>query len=62
LEKLGFSLSRQSGSHKIYHNSAGNRAVGPYHAGKILHPKVLKDIISCTGLIIEEFESLLKDA
>ena len=40
LEKNGFVLVRQSGSHKIYRNNFGKRTTIPYHAGKILHPKV----------------------
>jgi predicted RNA binding protein YcfA (HicA-like mRNA interferase family) len=39
LEKAGFSLARQSGSHMIYKNSAGKRVTVPFHAAKILHPK-----------------------
>jgi predicted RNA binding protein YcfA (HicA-like mRNA interferase family) len=35
LEKAGFSLTRQSGSHKIYKNAAGKRATVPFHASKI---------------------------
>jgi predicted RNA binding protein YcfA (HicA-like mRNA interferase family) len=35
---------RQSGSHKIYKNKQGKRLTIPFHAGKILHPKVLKNI------------------
>ena len=31
LEKLGFSLTRQSGSHQIYKNAAGKRATIPFH-------------------------------
>jgi len=45
LEKAGFILSRQSGSHKIYKNSCGKRVTVPYHSGRILHPKVLKSIL-----------------
>ncbi len=30
LEKVGFSLSRQSGSHMIYKNSAGKRVTVPF--------------------------------
>jgi predicted RNA binding protein YcfA (HicA-like mRNA interferase family) len=45
LEKLGFSLTRQSGNHQIYKNAAGMRATIPFHAAKILHPKVLKSIM-----------------
>jgi len=41
LERVGFSLVRQSGSHKIYKNAEGKRVTVPYHAGRILHPKVL---------------------
>ncbi|MBI5815601.1 MAG: type II toxin-antitoxin system HicA family toxin [Nitrospinae bacterium] len=42
LEKSGFFLSRQSGSHKIYKNESGARVTIPHHAGKIIHPKILK--------------------
>jgi len=59
LEKIGFSLSRQSGSHKIYKNADNKRVTIPFHSGKILHPKVLKNIINDTGLTIEEFIALL---
>lgn len=45
LEKFGFVLVRQSGSHKIYKNASGKRATIPFHGNKILHPKVLKSIL-----------------
>ncbi len=61
VEKLGFTLSRQSGSHKIYHNAQGQRVTIPFHAGKILHPKVLKSILRDAGLTVEEFRRLLRD-
>jgi predicted RNA binding protein YcfA (HicA-like mRNA interferase family) len=61
LEKLGFGLVRQSGSHKIYKNAIGKRATVPFHAGKILHPKVLKSILTDAGLTVEEFARLLKE-
>ncbi|HCC69383.1 MAG TPA: type II toxin-antitoxin system HicA family toxin [Nitrospiraceae bacterium] len=59
LEQIGFSFSRQSGSHKIYKNKEGKRATVPYHSGKILHPKVLKSILNDADLTVEEFEELL---
>jgi predicted RNA binding protein YcfA (HicA-like mRNA interferase family) len=34
LERAGFSLVRQSGSHKIYKNAKGKRVAVPYHAGR----------------------------
>ncbi|MCC7353474.1 MAG: type II toxin-antitoxin system HicA family toxin [Anaerolineae bacterium] len=58
---LGFSLVRQSGSHKIYKDTAGKRVTVPFHAAKVLHPKVLKRILDDAGLTIEEFARLLKD-
>jgi len=60
LEKIGFYLARQSGSHKIYKNSEGRRVTVPYHAGKTLHPKVLKSILRDADLKVEEFRKLLK--
>ncbi len=60
LERAGFSLARQSGSHKIYKNKAGRRATVPYHTGKILHPKILKNILRDADLTVEKFQKLLK--
>ncbi|HTQ60983.1 MAG TPA: type II toxin-antitoxin system HicA family toxin [Candidatus Solibacter sp.] len=59
LEKLGFSVARQSGSHMIYKNAEGKRATVPFHATKILHPKVLKSILRDTGLTAEDLSKLL---
>jgi len=59
LEKAGFALARQSGSHMIYKNSAGKRATIPYHASKILHPKVLKSILRDAEISVERLNDLL---
>jgi len=59
LERKGFVLVRQSGSHKIYKNKKGLRVTIPYHSGKILHPKVLKSIIRDAEISIEELRNLL---
>ena len=59
LEKVGFSLARQSGSHMIYKNAAGKRATVPFHGSIILHPKVLKSILRDAGLDPEALEKLL---
>jgi len=58
LEKAGFFLARQSGSHKIYKNREGKRVTVPYHSGKILHPKVLSSILKDANLTPDEFEEL----
>ena len=59
LEKVGFSLTRQSGSHMIFKNSAGKRATVPFHSAKTLHPKVLKSILRDANLSAEDLEKLL---
>jgi predicted RNA binding protein YcfA (HicA-like mRNA interferase family) len=59
LEKTGFSLARQSGSHMIYRNSAGKRVTVPFHASKILHPKVLKSILRDAEISVESLSDLL---
>jgi len=59
LEKCGFRLVRQSGSHRIYKNEAGQRVTVPFHSGKILHPKVLRSILRDTELTADEFTELL---
>lgn len=59
LERGGFTLSRQSGSHKIYKNAAGRRVTVPYHAGTILHPKVLRSILRDADLTPDQFRALM---
>jgi len=54
LEHRGFSLARQSGSHKIYKNAEGKRVTIPFHGSTILHPKVLKSILRDAEISIEE--------
>lgn len=45
IEEHGFSLSRQNGSHTIFHNDKGVRITVPKHASKTLHPKIVKNIL-----------------
>jgi predicted RNA binding protein YcfA (HicA-like mRNA interferase family) len=59
LEKLGFSLARQSGSHMIFKSAEGKRVTVPSHAAKILHPKVLKSILRDADLSVAKLEELL---
>jgi len=60
LEKAGFFLARQSGSHRIFKNAEGRRVTVPYHSGKELHPKILKSILRDADLTVEEFLELTK--
>jgi len=59
LQKTGFSLARQSGSHMIYKNAAGRRVTVPFHASKILHPKVLRNILRDADLSLQQLEERL---
>ncbi|MDD2754077.1 MAG: type II toxin-antitoxin system HicA family toxin [Methanothrix sp.] len=60
LEKAGFFLARQSGSHRIFKNAEGRRVTVPYHSGKELHPKILKSILRDADLTVNEFQELMK--
>jgi predicted RNA binding protein YcfA (HicA-like mRNA interferase family) len=57
LERRGFVMVRQSGSHKIFRNPEGTRITVPFHSGKILHPKLLKSILEDAGLSIGDLHS-----
>lgn len=59
LEKVGFSLARQSGSHMIYKNASGRRVTVPFHAQKILHPKLLRSILRDADIKPEHLAALL---
>ena len=59
LQKIGFICVRQSGSHRIYKNGEGKRVTVPYHSGKILHPKVLRNNLRDANLTLERFKDLM---
>lgn len=44
LVRAGFERVRSKGSHRIY-IKGNKRIVIPFHGGKILHPKVVKQIL-----------------
>ena len=60
LQKQGFILVRQSGSHKIYKNKEGKRVTVPHHSEKILHPKLLKSILRDADITVEKFRDLMR--
>jgi len=45
LLKAGFVFLRSKGSHRIYLKEK-TRMVIPFHAGKSLHPKIVKQVIN----------------
>jgi len=46
---FGFILMRSKGSHHIYFKDK-KRVVIPFHAGKSLHPKIVKEVIDAIEL------------
>lgn len=60
VQKLGFELDRQSGSHAIYYRKADKkRVVVPIHPAKDIKPKTLHGIIRNMGIEPWEFKKLL---
>ncbi len=46
----GFILLRSKGSHRIYFRD-NERVVIPFHRGKILHPKIVREVLLASGEI-----------
>jgi len=46
LLNAGFNMLRSKGSHRIYIKGS-RRVVVPFHMGKILHPKIVKQVFNC---------------
>ncbi|MBO0929868.1 type II toxin-antitoxin system HicA family toxin [Fibrella aquatilis] len=44
----GFVLIRTKGSHRIYLKDK-TRVVIPFHSGKSLHPKIVKEVLDAVG-------------
>ena len=45
LLRAGFLWLRSKGSHRIYEKD-GRRVVVPFHAGVMLHPKIVKQVLA----------------
>lgn len=45
LLKAGFEMIRSKGSHRIY-IKGDRRVIVPFHSGRILHPKVVKQVLN----------------
>ncbi len=45
LLNAGFALMRSKGSHRIYQRQQ-ERLVLPFHTGKTLHPKIVKQVMA----------------
>ena len=56
LYNSGFSLIRSKGSHRVYFKE-GIRVVIPFHSEKILHPKIVKQVLEAIDLAGESSEN-----
>ena len=54
LESLGFVEVRQKGSHKQFRHEDGRGTTVPFHKGRDISPRLLRQIASDIGLTIEE--------
>lgn len=54
LERLGFALVRQRGSHRQYRHPDGRSTTVPFHAGRDISPVLLRQIARDVGLTVEE--------
>lgn len=54
LENLGFIEVRQKGSHKQFRHEDGRGTTVPFHKGRDISPRLLRQIASDIGLTVEE--------
>ena len=58
LESIGFVEVRQKGSHKQFRHKDGRGTTVPFHKGRDISPRLLRQIASDIGLTIEEMLEL----
>jgi len=61
LQKAGFKIIRQKGSHVIMMNDKNIRIVIPVHPGKDVKPGLIRAIIKEAGLSRQDFLKLLRE-
>ena len=61
LQKAGFKIIRQKGSHVIMMDDRKTRIVIPVHPGKDIKPGLIRVIIKEAGLSRDDFFKLLKE-
>ena len=56
--KLGFSQTRQSGSHQRWNHPDGRAVTIPVHGGREIGPPLFFKIVRQLGITLEEFQRL----
>jgi predicted RNA binding protein YcfA (HicA-like mRNA interferase family) len=59
LEKAGFKIARITGSHHIMRHPDGRGTTVPVHQGRDVAKGTLRNILSDTGLTVDELRRLL---
>jgi predicted RNA binding protein YcfA (HicA-like mRNA interferase family) len=59
LEKAGFVMVRTAGSHHIMAHPDGRRTSIPVHAGRVMRPGTLRNILRDVQLSVSDLERLL---
>ncbi len=59
LRKTGFDVIRVRGSHHYLRHSDGRATVVPVHAGEVVGPGLLRDILRDVEMTPEQFRELL---
>jgi len=54
LERHGFTLARQRGSHRQYRHPDGQSTTVPFHGSRDIAPTLLRQIARDIGLSVEE--------
>ncbi|NEO91646.1 MAG: type II toxin-antitoxin system HicA family toxin [Moorea sp. SIO3G5] len=54
LDNLGFVEARQKGSHKQFRHKDGRATTVPFHKGRDISPRLLRQIASDINLTVEE--------
>jgi predicted RNA binding protein YcfA (HicA-like mRNA interferase family) len=54
LENMGFTEVRQKGSHKQFRHADGRGTTVPFHKGRDVSPRLLRQIANDIGLTVEE--------
>ena len=57
LNKLGFEVVRQRGSHQQFRDAKGRCTTVPAHRGRDIAPPLLRQIAKDIGMTVEEFLS-----
>ena len=61
LKTIGFTKSRQKGSHVFYRHTDGRTTTVPFHCSKDLARPLIRAILNEINISINEYNNLLKD-